>query len=57
MPVKPLKSSKKRLGASKPLPSFRTMTMVKGPGNLSAFKPPVDVNAEDDRKDRSRDDE
>jgi hypothetical protein len=57
MPVKPLKSSKKRLGASKSLPNFRTMTMVKVPGNLSAFKPPVDVNAEDDRKDRSRDDE
>jgi hypothetical protein len=56
MPVKPLKSSKKRLGASKSLPNFRTMTMVKGPGNLSAFKPPVDADLEDDRKDRRRDD-
>jgi hypothetical protein len=29
------------------------MTMVKGPGTLSAFKPPVDIKtleAEDDRK-------
>jgi hypothetical protein len=32
------------------------MTVVKGPGNLSAFQPPVDIDAEDDRKDRRRDD-
>ena len=56
MPVKPLKSAKKRLGTSKPLPSFRTMTMVKGPGTLASFKLPVDSEAEDDRKDRRRDD-
>ena len=56
MPVKPVKSAKKRLGTSKSLPNFRTMTMVKGPGTLSVFKPPVDIDREDDRKDRSRDD-
>ena len=60
MPAKPLKSAKKRLGASKSLPNLRTMTMVKGPDNFSAFRPALDMKAleaEDDRKDHSRDDD
>jgi hypothetical protein len=35
------KSRKKNLTQSKSLPKLRTTTVVKGPGNLSSFKPPV----------------
>jgi hypothetical protein len=44
---KPLKSKKRALKA-KPLPSLKTMTVVKGPGNLSSYKPPVRLHKKDD---------
>jgi hypothetical protein len=43
-PAKPKKQSLK----AKPLPSLRTMTMVKGPGTLSSYKPPVRLHKKDD---------
>jgi hypothetical protein len=43
-PAKP----KKRSLQSKSLPSLRTMTVVKGPGNLSSYKPLVKLRKKKD---------